>query len=57
MSIEILVPTWDGDGLDTFLPLLTEDFRGWEGVRGWRSLERDPTISAEHRQGGYVHLT
>ncbi|WP_369030144.1 DUF6228 family protein [Streptomyces adonidis] len=40
------------------LPLLTaEDFRGWEGARGWRSLERDLTISAEHHSGGYVHLT
>nr|WP_315903756.1 DUF6228 family protein [Streptomyces rhizosphaerihabitans] len=25
--------------------------------RAWRSLERDLTISAEHRPGGYVHLT
>ncbi|MGW5307795.1 DUF6228 family protein [Streptomyces griseoluteus] len=49
--------TWDGDGLDAFLSSLAEDFRGWEGVRAWRSLERDLAISAEHRPGGYVHLT
>ncbi|MFC8460281.1 DUF6228 family protein [Streptomyces sp. NPDC057242] len=57
VSIETLVRTWDGDGLDTFLSSPAEDLRGWEGTRGWRSLERDLTISAEHRPGGYVHLT
>ncbi|MER5613618.1 DUF6228 family protein [Streptomyces sp. NPDC002215] len=57
VSIETLVRTWDGDGLDTFLSSLAEDFRGWEGTRTWRSLEHDLTISAEHRPGGYVHLT
>ncbi|MFF5390342.1 DUF6228 family protein [Streptomyces sp. NPDC013012] len=57
VSIETLVRTWDGDGLDTFLSSLAEDFRGWEETRSWRSLERDLTISAEHRPGGYVHLT
>ncbi|MFF0059353.1 DUF6228 family protein [Streptomyces cyaneofuscatus] len=57
VSIETLVRTWDGDGLDTFFSSLAEDFRGWEGARNWRSLERDLTISAEHRPGGYVHLT
>lgn len=57
VSIETLVRTWGGDGLDTFFSSLAEDFRGWEGARNWRSLERDLTISAEHRPGGYVHLT
>ncbi len=56
VSIETLVRTWDGDGLDTFFSSLAEDFRGWEGARNWRSLERDLTISAEHCPGGYVHL-
>ncbi|MGW1429278.1 DUF6228 family protein [Streptomyces sp. NPDC002431] len=55
-SVETLVPTWDGNGLNTFLFSLAEDFCGWEGARGWRSPERDLTISAEHRSGGYVHL-
>lgn len=57
VSIETLVRTWDGDGLDAFLSSLAEDFRGWEGARAWRSLELNLTISAEHRPGGYVHLT
>ncbi|SEO24634.1 hypothetical protein SAMN05216267_10212 [Actinacidiphila rubida] len=57
VSVETLVRTWGGDGLDTFLSALAEDFRGWEGARAWRSLEHDLTISAEHRAGGYVHLT
>jgi Family of unknown function (DUF6228) len=57
VSIETSVRTWDGDGFDVFLSSLAEDFRGWKGARTWRSLERDLTISAEHRPGGYVHLT
>ncbi|MFI1973349.1 DUF6228 family protein [Streptomyces cinnamoneus] len=57
VSIETLVRTWDGDGLDSFLSSLAEDFQGWEGARTWRSLEHDLTLSAEHRPGGYVHLT
>ncbi|MCB5167399.1 DUF6228 family protein [Streptomyces bambusae] len=57
VRVETLVRTWEGDGLDAFLSALAEDFRGWEGERTWRSLERDLTLSAEHRPGGYVHLT
>ncbi|UWE10829.1 DUF6228 family protein [Actinacidiphila bryophytorum] len=57
VSIETSVQTWHGDGLDTFLSSLADDFRGWEGARTWRSLEYDLTISAEHHSGGYVHLT
>ncbi|MEV7590521.1 DUF6228 family protein [Streptomyces sp. NPDC089922] len=57
VSVETLVRTWDGDGLDAFLSALAEDFRGWDGARAWRSLERGLTISAEHHSGGYVHLT
>lgn len=57
VSIETSVRTWDGDGLDSFLSALAEDFRGWEGERTWHSLEYDLTISAEHHSGGCVHLT
>nr|WP_042803394.1 DUF6228 family protein [Streptomyces sp. C] len=57
LSVETLVRTWDGDGLDGFLASLAEDFRGWEGARTWRSLEHDLSLSAEHRSGGHVHLT
>jgi hypothetical protein len=46
----------DGDGLETFLASLAEDFRGWEGVRTWHSLCYDLTLSAEHRPGGHVQL-
>lgn len=56
-SVETSVETWDGDGLDTFLASLAEDFRGWEGVRTWHSLCYDLTLSAEHRPGGHVQLT
>ncbi|MGW6638232.1 DUF6228 family protein [Streptomyces cyaneofuscatus] len=33
VSIETSVRTWDGDGFDSFLSSLAEDFRGWEGAR------------------------
>ncbi|MET8453057.1 DUF6228 family protein [Streptomyces sp. NPDC005209] len=35
----------------------TLDFRGWEGAHIWHSLYYDPTVAAEHRPNGYVHLT
>ncbi|MEU6849116.1 DUF6228 family protein [Actinacidiphila alni] len=56
VSVETLVRTSDGGGLDFFLSSLAEDFRGWDGKRVWRSLEDDLTISAEHRPDGHVHL-
>ncbi|RZB16409.1 hypothetical protein StrepF001_27395 [Streptomyces sp. F001] len=56
-SVETSVVTWDGDGLDTFLASLAEDFRGWEGARTWHSLCYDLTLSAEHHPGGHVRLT
>jgi hypothetical protein len=56
VSVEVSVRTLRGDGLDSFLVELAEDFRGWEGVRTWRSLERGLTLAAEHGSGGYVHL-
>ncbi|MFD7380422.1 DUF6228 family protein [Streptomyces anulatus] len=49
--------TWDGDGLDTLLASLAEDFRSREGVRTWHSLCYDLTISAEHHPGGNAQLT
>ncbi|SCD58630.1 hypothetical protein GA0115245_109713 [Streptomyces sp. di188] len=48
--------TWGGDGVDTFLASLAEDFRGWQGERTWHSLCHDLTLSAEHRCGGHVRL-
>ncbi|WP_420710939.1 DUF6228 family protein [Streptomyces sp. NRRL S-118] len=54
--IEVVVRTWDGDGLDVFLAELAEGFRGWSGTRTWRSLEGDLTLAAEHA-GSHVRLT
>ncbi|WSB18745.1 DUF6228 family protein [Streptomyces albidoflavus] len=54
--IEVMVRTWDGDGLDVFLAELAEGFRGWNGTRTWRSLEGDLTMAAEHA-GSHVRLT
>ncbi|MGI5528834.1 DUF6228 family protein [Streptomyces syringium] len=57
VSVDVSVRTFRGDGLDTFLDELAEDFRGWEGARTWRSLEHELTLSAVHGPGGYVRLT
>lgn len=57
VSVEVSVRTLEGDGLDSFLDELAEDFRGWEGARTWRSLEHDLTLLATHGPRGYVHLT
>ncbi|CAL9280021.1 DUF6228 family protein [Streptomyces sp. SudanB66_2053] len=54
--LEVMVKTWDGDGLDVFLAELAEGFRGWNGTRTWRSLEGDLTLAAEHA-GSHVRLT
>lgn len=55
-SVETSVQTWHGDGLDTFLTSLAEDFRGWDGARAWHSLCYDLALSAEHL-GSHVRLT
>ncbi|WP_411760440.1 DUF6228 family protein [Streptomyces tunisiensis] len=55
-SVETSVETWNGDGFDTFLSSLAEDFRGWEGARTWHSVCYDLTLSAEHC-GSHVELT
>ncbi|MEU0334460.1 DUF6228 family protein [Streptomyces sp. NPDC006193] len=55
VRIQVKVRTWDGDGLDVFLAELAEDFRGWNGIRTWRSLEGDLTLAAEHA-GSHVRL-
>lgn len=55
-KVATAVETWGGDGLDTFLASLAEDFRGWQGERTWHSLCHDLTLSAEHHSGGHVRL-
>lgn len=55
-SVATTVETWGGDGLDTFLASLAEDFRGWQGERTWHSLCHDLAVLAEHR-GSHVRLT
>jgi len=44
-----------GDGLDVFLAGLAADWRGWEGVRRWDTLEMEIGLEATH-QGHRVKL-
>ncbi|MFF0390284.1 DUF6228 family protein [Kitasatospora sp. NPDC004615] len=50
---------WVGaaDGLAGFLAGLAEEFRGWDGERVWATYDRDLTVRAVFRSGGYVGLT
>jgi len=47
--------TWGGDGLDHFFAKMDADFRGWRGIRHWRSMEGNLTIDATHT-GRHVAL-
>jgi hypothetical protein len=44
------------DGLGLYWSELAEDWRGWEGVRSWRSLEGDLELSATSDSLGHVSL-
>lgn len=63
-TMQVSVPviaSLGGDNLPGFIRGLTEDFKGWQGVQSWRSLEDQLRIDAEWRSGGHVvlgfHLT
>lgn len=45
-----------GDDLSAFVDELSEDFRGWDGTRHWRSLEDQLQIEATWADGGHVRL-
>ncbi|MEU7030492.1 DUF6228 family protein [Streptomyces sp. NPDC046275] len=53
---EVVAWIWDSD-LTTFLEELAADYRGWDGERSWQTDDRDLTLSAVFRSGGYVGLT
>lgn len=44
------------DGLDKFWRELAEDWRGWEGIRSWKSLEGELELSATSDRLGHVTL-
>jgi hypothetical protein len=51
-----VVHTLGDGGLVTFLQRLAADFRGWEGVRPWWSLEGELGLEARHDGRGAVSL-
>ncbi|MGW3687339.1 DUF6228 family protein [Streptomyces sp. NPDC005125] len=53
---EVVAWIWDSD-LTTFLEELAADYRGWDGERSWQTNDRELTVSAVFRSGGYVGLT
>ncbi|MFE7705828.1 DUF6228 family protein [Streptomyces sp. NPDC057486] len=53
---EVVAWIWDND-LTAFLEELATDYQGWDGERSWQTNDRDLTVSAAFRSGGYVGLT
>ncbi|HET7531631.1 MAG TPA: DUF6228 family protein [Nocardioidaceae bacterium] len=51
-----VVASLGGDDLPVFVKDLAERFRGWSGVRRWRSLEDQLNVEATWHEGGYVAL-
>ncbi|MGC1211525.1 MAG: DUF6228 family protein [Micromonospora sp.] len=50
------VRTLHGDGIVSWAADLAESYQGWDGVRGWESLENDLRIDATHDRRGHVSL-
>jgi hypothetical protein len=51
-----VVTSVGGDDLPGYIAGLAEDFRGWPGVRRWRSLEDQLRVEATWNNGGHVVL-
>nr|WP_272952597.1 DUF6228 family protein [Kribbella amoyensis] len=56
LEAEAVVTSLEGDSLDAYFSDLAERFRGWEGVREWRSLEGQLRIVAKWSSRGHVTL-
>lgn len=56
LEAQVKVISCGGDDLPGFLRELTEDFRGWDGARHWRSLESQLRIEAVHDGRGHVTM-
>ncbi|MDW5327246.1 DUF6228 family protein [Plantactinospora sp. KLBMP9567] len=42
--------------LPSFVEALAADWQGWNGIRTWRSVERELALDARHDGRGYVSL-
>lgn len=45
-----------GEGLAAYFRRIADDWRGWDGGRGWESLEGEFALQATHDGLGYVKL-
>jgi Family of unknown function (DUF6228) len=45
-----------GEGLSTYFRRIADDWRGWDGPRGWSSLEGEFDFQATHDGLGHVEL-
>jgi hypothetical protein len=57
LDVSVAVVSHRDDGLSSFLESLAADWRGFEGVRTWRSLESHLSIEASADSLGHIELT
>jgi len=56
LDAEVVVTSLGGDSLDGYFSELAEQFRGWSGVRAWRSLEGHLRMEATWANRGQVTI-
>lgn len=56
LEVRVGVTSLAGDDLSGFLRELSVGYRGWEGIRQWRSLEDQLRIEPSHDSLGHVTL-
>ena len=56
LEARTVVTSQEGDSLDAYFSGLAEGFRGWTGVREWRSLEGQFRAEARWANRGHVKL-
>ncbi|MFD9075671.1 DUF6228 family protein [Streptomyces lasiicapitis] len=52
------IVAWTGENdLALFLEALASNYQGWDGERTWETNDKDLSVSATFRSGGYIGLT
>lgn len=56
LSCSASVYAFMGDGIDEFFRSMARDWRGWDGVRSWSSLEGELELEASSDGRGHTRL-
>jgi hypothetical protein len=57
LEARAVVTSLEGDSLADYFADLAEEFKGWSGIRQWRSLEDQLRVEARWGSRGHVTLT